>query len=158
LTRAITDTSPGAAVSYDAVTTYIDSLLATERLMAWLSGFFGALAILIAAIGLYGVIAYTVSRRRTEIGVRVALGAAPGAVIRMVLAESGVMVAIGVAIGLALAIALSRYAAALLYGLTPLDPTSFAVGAIVLASISALAAWIPARRAARLAPSVALRE
>src|SRR6184192_4323185 len=103
LTRAINDVAPGAAVSYDAVTNYIDRLLITERLMAWLSGFFGVLAMLIAAIGLYGVMSYLVTRRRIEIGVRMALGAEPRTVIRMMFAECGVLLASGIAIGAVLA-------------------------------------------------------
>jgi putative ABC transport system permease protein len=157
LTRAITEVAPAASVSYDAVARYIDTLLVPERLMAWLSGFFGVLAMLIAAIGLYGVMSYIVTRRRVEIGVRMALGAEPHTVIRMVLVESGALLAAGIAIGVALAIVASRYAASLLYGLTPLDPTSFALGIGVLGFVSLLAAWFPARRASRLSPTVALR-
>src|SRR2546422_3417728 len=127
LTRAITEVAPGAAVSYDAVTNHIDRLLVTERLMAWLSGFFGVLAMLIAAIGLYGVMSYLVTRRRIEIGVRMALGAEPHTVIRMMFAECGVLLASGIAVGAALAGVTLRYAAALLYGLTPLDASSFAL-------------------------------
>jgi len=158
LTRAITDVAPGAAVSYDAVTNYIDRLLVTERLMAWLSGCFGVLAMLVAAIGLYGVMSYLVTRRRIEIGVRMALGAAPRTIIRMMFAECGVLLAIGIAIGVALAGVTLRYAAALLYGLTPLDASSFALAIGVLGFASVLATWFPARRASRLAPTVALRE
>src|SRR5437773_7102371 len=118
LTRAITDVAPAAAVSYDAVTNYIERLLVTERLMAWLSGFFGVLAVLVAAIGLYGVMSYLVTRRRIEIGVRMALGAEPRTVIRMMFAECGVLLASGIAVGAALACVTLRHAAALLYGLT----------------------------------------
>src|SRR5205809_1964568 len=158
LTRAITDVAPAAAVSYDAVTNYIERLLVPERLMAWLSGFFGVLAMLVAAIGLYGVMSYLVTRRRIEIGVRMALGAEPRTVIRMMFAECGVLLAIGIAVGAALAGMTLRYAAALLYGLTPLDASSFAlaIGGLGLASV--FATWLPARRASRLAPTVALRE
>ena len=87
-----------------------------------------------------------------------ALGAQPRTVIRMVLAESGVLLTAGVAIGVGLAMAASRYAASLLYALTPLDPASFALGTAALALVSLIAAWIPARRAARLAPTDALRQ
>src|SRR5205823_12877691 len=104
----------------------IDRLLVTERLMAWLSGFFGVLAMLIAAIGLYGVMSYLVTRRRIEIGVRMALGAEPRTVIRMMFAECGVLLASGIAIGAAVAGVTLRYAAALLYGLSPMDATSCA--------------------------------
>jgi putative ABC transport system permease protein len=158
LTRAITEVAPGAAVSYDVVTNYIERLLVTERLMAWLSGFFGVLAVLIAAIGLYGVMSYLVTRRRVEIGIRMALGAEPPSVIRMIFAESGVLLASGIAIGVALATVAFRYAAALLYGLTPLDATSFALAISGLGLASVFATWVPALRASRLAPTVALRE
>src|SRR5438067_12188098 len=157
LTRAITDVAPAAAVSYDAVTNYIERLLVTERLMAWLSGGFGVLALLIAAIGLYGVMSYLVTRRRIEIGVRMALGAEPRTVIRMMFAECCVLLAIGFAIGLVLAGVTLRYAAALLYGLSPMDATSFALVISGLGFASVLATWFPARRASRLAPTVAPR-
>jgi predicted permease len=158
LTRAITEVAPAAGVSYDAVTTYIERLLVTERLMAWLSGFFGVLAMLIASIGLYGVMSYIVTCRTVEIGVRMALGAEPRTVIRMMLAESGVLLAVGVAIGVALAAVALRYAAGLLYGLKPLDAISFVLAISMLGFVSLLAAWFPAWRASRLAPTVALRE
>jgi len=158
LTRAITEVAPAAAVSYDAVTNYIDRLLVTERLMAWLSGFFGVLAMLVAAIGLYGVMSYLVTRRRIEIGVRMALGAEPRAVIRMMFAECGVLLASGIAMGAVLAGVTLRYAAALLYGLSPMDATSFALAIGGLGLASAFATWVPALRASRLAPTVALRE
>ena len=158
LTRAITEVAPAAAVSYDAVTSYIDRLLVTERLMAWLSGFFGVLAMLIAAIGLYGVMSYLVTRRRIEIGVRMALGAEPRTVIRMMFAECGVLFASGIAIGAVLAGMTLRYAAALLYGLSPMDATSFALAISGLGLASAFATWFPARRASRLAPTVAFRD
>ena len=158
LTRAIAEAAPAASVSYDAVTTYIQRLLVTERLMAWLSGFFGVLAMLIASIGLYGVTSYIVTRRRVEIGVRMALGAEPRAVIRMMLRESGLLLAVGVLIGVALAGVALRYAEGLLYGLTPLDATSFALATSLLGFVSLLGAWFPARRASKLDPAVALRE
>jgi putative ABC transport system permease protein len=158
VTRAITEGAPGAAVSYGAVSNNIDTLLVRERLMAWLSAFFGVLAMLIAAIGLYGVMSYAVTRRRIEIGVRMALGAEPRTVVRMMLVESGVLLAAGVPIGVGLAVAASRYAATLLYGVTPLDPASFALAVAGLAALCVLAAWFPARRASRLAPTAALRE
>src|SRR5438445_133510 len=158
LTRAITEVAPAAAVSYDAVRNYIDRLLVTERLMAWLSGFFGVLAMLVAAIGLYGVMSYLVTRRRVEIGVRMALGAEPRTIIRMMFAECSVLLASGIAIGVVLAAVTLRYAAALLYGLSAMDATSFALAISGLGLASALATWVPALRASRLAPTVALRE
>ena len=158
LTRAMMDAAPGAAVSYETITTYVRDSLGAERLMASLSGFFGVLAMLIATIGLYGVMSYIVTRRTVEIGIRMALGADPRTVVRMVLGESGVLLAAGVAIGVALAVMASRWAAALLYGLEPWDPASFALAVGALGFVSLLAAWIPARRASQLEPTIALRE
>jgi len=158
LTQAVLGAAPGTSVAYQVVTNYISDSLVTERLMASLSGFFGVLAMLIASIGLYGVMSYMVMRRKVEIGIRMALGANPADVVRMVLKESGILLVAGVIVGLGLAVVASRYATKLLFGLTPWDPASFAVAAAILALVSLLAAWVPARRASRLAPTIALRE
>ena len=158
LTAAIKAEAPGASVSYSTISQYVDELLITERLMASLSGFLGVLALAIATIGLYGVMAYLVSRRRKEIGLRIALGAAPRAVIGMMLAESGLLLVTGVVIGGVLAVFASHYAASLLYGISPLDPWSFAIGISALAAVGLLASWVPAHRAANMAPTSALRE
>jgi putative ABC transport system permease protein len=158
LTQAITGAVPGASVSYDTITGYMRDSLVTERVMATLSGFFGLLGLLIATVGLYGVISYMVTRRKVEIGIRMALGADPRTIVRMVLVESGLLLAAGVAIGVVFAVWSSRWAAALLYELKPWDPTSFAVAVGVLGAVSLLAAWIPARRASRLPPTIALRD
>ena len=158
LTRAVTEAVPGALVSYRVVTDQIRDSLATERVMASLSGFFGVLAILIASIGLYGVMSYTVTRRTIEIGIRMALGAEPRTVVAMVLRESGLLILAGVVVGLGLAALATGAARTLLFGLEPRDPASFAVAAAALAVVSLLAAWLPARRASRVAPTVALRE
>ena len=158
LTSAVREVVPGSTVAYEPIQTYVRDSLVTERLMATLSGFFGVLATLIATIGLYGVMSYMVTRRKVEIGIRMALGAAPQAVIRMVIRESTALLVAGVVIGAGLAYAGARWTATLLYGLKPWDPASFALAAGALAVVSLLAAWIPARRAARLAPTLALRE
>jgi putative ABC transport system permease protein len=158
VTRAITAAAPGASVTYYTVSGSIRESLRTERLMASLSGFFGGLAMIIAVVGLYGVMSYLVTRRRGEIGIRMALGADPRAVVRMVLTESGVLVAVGIVAGGILAIVLSRWAQALLYALKPWDPPSFALAAATLALVSLAAAWVPARRASRVSPATALRE
>ena len=157
ITRAMREVAPGSTVSYDTVRTYVRDSLVTERLMATLSGFFGVLAMLIATIGLYGVMSYMVSRRRVEIGIRMALGADPRSVVRMVLRESGLLLAAGVVVGVGLAALMSRWAASLLFGLKPYDPLSFLIAIVALGLVSLLAAWIPARRASRLAPTIALR-
>jgi predicted permease len=129
-----------------------------ERMLAMLSGFFGALALFLAALGLYGVMTYAVSRRRTEIGIRMALGAAPSAAVRLVLQRAAVLVAIGVAAGVAIALWAVRFATPLLFGLRPRDPATLVGAAVVLASIAGLASWIPAARASRIDPARVLRE
>ena len=123
-----------------------------------LSGFFGGLAALLATIGLYGVMSYTVARRRNEIGIRMALGAGRGDVVRMVMREAGVLLVAGVVAGAALAIAAARPAAALLFGLRPGDPATLAMAAGGLGLVAMLASYLPALRASRLEPTDALRE
>jgi putative ABC transport system permease protein len=118
---------------------------------------FAVLALLLSAIGIYGVIAYSVAQRTHEIGVRIALGAASGAVLRLVVAEGLAMAVAGVALGLAGAAMLSRVMAGLLFGVTPRDPLTFGAGAAVLLVVAVLASYVPARRAARVEPVTALR-
>lgn len=132
--------------------------LGRERLMATLSGFFGGLALLLAAIGLYGVMSYMVQQRRQEIGIRMALGAGRARVVGMVLRESTMLVVIGVALGAAGAIYATRYAKTLLFGLTPNDPITIAIAVVGLALIGCLASFTPAWRASRVEPTTALRE
>jgi predicted permease len=136
---------------------YVNAALAQERMLAMLSGFFGGLALLLAALGLYGVTSYSVVRRQTEIGIRMALGAQRSQVIGLVLRHSLGMVAGGILLGLGAAAVVTRYLAGLLFGLTPLDPATFAAVSAMFASIATLAALIPARRATRVDPLVALR-
>lgn len=158
LTRAVVAGAPGATVAYSTIARNISLSLATERLMATLSGFFGVLALVIATIGLYGVMSYTVTRRRAEIGIRIVLGAAPRNVVRMVLGESAVLLALGVAAGLLTAVVASRWASSLLFGLSAWDPFSFGIAASILTIVCLLAAWLPARQAARLEPTATLRD
>jgi putative ABC transport system permease protein len=129
-----------------------------ERMVAMLSGFFGALALLLAALGLYGVMTYAVSRRRTEIGIRMALGATPSASVRFVLQRATVLVAIGVVLGAGLSIWAARFATPLVFGVQPRDPATLAGAAAILAAIGVLAGWLPARRASRIDPAQVLRE
>jgi predicted permease len=157
LTGAIREIAPGSTVDYTAVSTYARDSLVTERLMASLSAFLGALATLIAAVGLYGVLSYMVSRRRVEIGVRVALGADPRRVVRMVLGETGALFAVGIAAGVGLAIWAAHLAATLLFGLAPWDPASVGGAVALLGGVSLVATWIPARRASHVPPTIALR-
>ncbi len=133
--------------------------MAQERLVAILSGFFGGLALLLAGLGLYGLTSYSVNRRRREIGVRMALGANPGGVVRMVLRRVGWLVAAGTTAGAGLSWWASRYVAtSLLFHLEPRDPATFAFAALVLVGVGALAGWLPARRASRIDPTRVLRE
>jgi putative ABC transport system permease protein len=158
VTAAIRDFNPSIVVQYRTMQGQIRSSLVRERLMATLSGLFGVLAAVIATVGLYGVMAYTVARRRNEIGIRVALGASRYDVVRMVMSEAGVLVTAGLVIGAALAIAAARTAGALLFGLPPGDPTTLAAAVAALGAVAILAAYFPALRAARLEPTEALRE
>ena len=135
----------------------VDEILAVERAVATLSGFFGLLAAVLAAIGLYGVMAYTVTRRTREIGIRVALGAERSSVLWLVLGEVAWMAAIGVGIGLPASLVLSRYVQSQLYGLTPNDPATLAFAVVAMLAIALAAGFLPASRAARLDPLRALR-
>ena len=158
ITRAIAEVHPSIGVQYQTVRTQVERSLLRERLMATLSGFFGGLAVLIATIGLYGVMSYMVARRRIEIGVRMALGADRGMVVRMIVREAAVLLGAGLAIGATLSVFAARTADTFLYGLKPGDPPTIAMAMAGLAAVTLLASWIPARRASRLAPTVALRE
>ena len=135
----------------------IDQSLRLEALLAKLSSFFGVLALLLASIGLYGVMAYAVVRRTKEIGIRMALGAQPATVRWMVLRETLRLVIIGVVIGVPTALAATRFISGLLYGLTPTDPISVSVAVITLVVSAILAGFLPARTASRVDPLVALK-
>jgi predicted permease len=135
----------------------IDQDLSIERAVAVMSGFFGVLAAVLAAIGLYGVMAFTVTRRTREIGIRVALGAERNTVLWLVLREVALMTVIGIGVGLPVAIALSRYVQSQLFGLSPSDPVTYAAAILAMFGIAALAGLIPANRASRLDPIKALR-
>jgi ABC-type antimicrobial peptide transport system permease subunit len=125
--------------------------------MAMLSGFFGVLATLLATIGLYGVISYIVTRRRNEIGIRIAIGASSGGVVVMVMREAVLSLACGLGLGIILALAAGRSAGSLLFGLKPYDPLTLAGSAGLLVLIGAITSFLPAARASRLDPSEALR-
>jgi len=135
----------------------IDRSMLRERLFAILSAFFGVLALLLAGIGLYGLMAYNVTRRTQEIGVRVALGAARKNVLSMILRETLGLTTMGIALGLACALAASQLVANMLYGVSAQDPVTLGAVSIVLAAVAGVAGWIPARRAMRVDPMVALR-
>ena len=140
-----------------AMTTVVDDSLFVERMVAALSVAFGALATLLAAIGLYGVMSYSVARRTREIGIRIALGAERSSVQWLVLREVALMVGVGVAIGVALTLALSRIVQSQLFQLSSSDPVALVASTALLGSVALLAGYLPARRATRVDPMVALR-
>ena len=130
---------------------------ATEQLLARTSLFFGAFALLLACIGLFGMLSYNVARRTSEIAIRMALGARRQAVVWLVLREVAILLVIGTALGLGGAFALTSTITTLLYGLTPYDPLTLAGAVLLLAAVGAIAGYLPARRAARIEPLAALR-
>jgi putative ABC transport system permease protein len=154
----IAGVSPDILIYFRVLKTMIRDNLVEDRLMAMLSGFFAALAMLLAIIGLYGVMSYMVVRRRSEIGIRMALGANSGDVSKMILREAGVLLAVGLGIGTGLALAAATAADALLFGLKPNDPVTLGTAVAALAIAAFGASYLPARRAARLDPMAALRE
>jgi hypothetical protein len=149
---------PGIGIELRPLAAGIQNSLLRDRLMAMLAGAFGILAAVLATLGLYGVIAYMVARRRNEIGVRLALGADRGNVVRLVLREAALLLIIGLAIGTVLSLWAGSAAGALLFGLKPYDPPTLAAAALLLASVSLMASYWPARQASRLEPMSALRE
>jgi predicted permease len=136
----------------------VDATVTQERLIAMMSGFFGALALLLAGLGLYGIVAHAVSARRTEIGLRMALGAQPAGIVRLVFRRVGVFIVAGLAVGLAGSWWATRFIAPLLFQVKAHDRITFSGTAAVLVAVGVLAAWVPARRAARLDPATVLRE
>jgi putative ABC transport system permease protein len=162
VTSAITslarEVHPAIVVNFRTMESRVRDSLLREQLMATLSGFFGGLAALIATIGLYGVMSYSVARRRNEIGIRMALGADRGEVVRMIMREAGRLLAVGLVVGTLSAVAAARSARALLFGLQPHDPATLITAAISLSIIAAIASYVPALRASRLEPTEALRE
>jgi putative ABC transport system permease protein len=137
---------------------FLNRLLSLPESVAMLGGLFAFVALLMASVGLYGVMSYSIARRTKEIGLRIAVGATRGNVMRMVLTQGMTLAGIGVAIGIVGALGLLRLAADLLYGVGPDDPSTFLAGAILLAVVALTASYVPARRATRLDPSIALRD
>jgi putative ABC transport system permease protein len=149
--------SPDITATFRVFDAMVRDSLMKERLMAWLSSFFGLLAILLAAIGLYGVISYLVAQRTNEVGIRMALGASGSTILKMLLGETSTLLVIGCVVGAALSFAAGRAASAFLYGLKPYDPVTFALALSLLAGVATAASYVPAQRAARVDPMVALR-
>jgi predicted permease len=155
--RWLTVSHPRITANFRIFQTQIEEGLIRDRLMAALSGFFGVLAVLLATIGLYGVIAYIVERRQNEIGIRLALGAEPGKVVRLVVRDAAVLLIIGVVLGIGCSLALTRAAASLLFGISVHDAATMFAAALLLAAAVAVGSYLPARRASRLDPMSALR-
>jgi len=155
---SIAEVNRDVSLEFKTLALQVDESLSRERLLATLAGFFGGLALVLAMIGLYGVMSYNVTRRRNEIGIRLALGAEPSRVLRMVMGEVAVLIGIGLALGLGAAIVTTRFVESFLYGTKPNDPWTFSLAAAVLALVAVLAGLLPARRASRIDPMNALRE
>jgi predicted permease len=158
LRQAISDVVPSLPVFNVApLQRMFDDSVVTERTLALLSGFFGILALLLASIGLYGLLAYSVEKRQNEIGVRLALGAQPGDVLAMVVRETAVLIVAGLLLGLPATVVAGRWIATFLYGLTPADPATLALTVAALGTVGVLSVCMPARKAARTDPVIALR-
>ena len=155
--QAINDVNPGIDFEFKVFKTQVHNSLVKDELMASLSGFFGFLAALLAALGLYGVMAYMVVQRTKEIGIRMAIGAKRVDVVGMILREAGILTAVGLVLGTTLALGSAQVVKSLLYGLTPRDPLTMALAVITLTAVAALASFLPAYRASRLDPLRALR-
>jgi predicted permease len=158
LTRAVTRVDPMISLTYGSLATRHRDQLREARMIALLSGFFGGLALLLAAVGLYGVTSYGVTERRREIGIRLTLGASRAGAQRLVLRRVARQVGIGVALGISASLALTPVLRTQLYQLEPRDPATLTVAAAVLTAVAFVAGWLPARRAARIDPAQVLRE
>ena len=157
LIREVHTLDPNLPVNVTTMATQLNRTIALDRLMAMLTSLFGLLAVVVAAVGLYGVMAFSVAARTREIGIRMALGAGRGRLLGQVLGESAVLTAIGILLGLPMALWASRAVGSFLYGLSATDPWTYAAVAMVMSAVTLTAAWIPARRASMVDPMVALR-
>jgi putative ABC transport system permease protein len=155
--RNLADVTPGIRYSFSLFKTRIEQSLLRERLMAILSGAFGVLAVLLASVGLYGVISYTVARRTNEIGIRIALGASRTNVIGLVLRETGMLLGAGLCVGIVISLAVGRAVRSLLFGLQASDPLTLVAAGAALALVALAASYLPAWRASTVDPAIALR-
>lgn len=146
-----------AVFNMETMEEHLRGALFLPRLAGTLFGVFGAVGLLLAAAGLYGVMSYSVSRRRREIGIRMSLGAQPGGVQRLIVRQDMVLTAIAVVLGVGAALAVTKTFTSILYGIRPHDLLTFTVVPVFLAGVALLACWIPSRRAARVDPLTALR-
>ena len=150
LREVLTDTNPGALLNATPLESFLEAQAAQPRFYALCAGTFAAVALLLAAFGLYSLLSYTVSQRRREIGVRMALGAGHRAVLMLVFRQGAVLVGAGAAMGLLAAAAATRIVESILFGVTPADPLTFAAVTAVLFAVGLVACWLPARRATRI--------
>jgi putative ABC transport system permease protein len=155
--NAIAQVNKSVTLDFSSLAEQVDDSLIQERLLATLSTFFGALALLLAMIGLYGAISYAVGQRRNEFGVRIALGAAPASILRLVMRDVAAILLGGSLAGIIISLAAVRFVQKLLFGLLPYDPVTILGAIAVLAAVALVAGYIPARRAMRVDPMVALR-
>jgi predicted permease len=155
--QALKEVNPSMDTVFEWFETMVQGSMLRERLMATLSGFFGVLAIVLATIGLYGILSYAVASRTNEIGIRIALGARMLEVVNLILREALLLVAIGIVAGIPAVFVVSRFAETLLFDLSPTDPLSLTLAGVVMLVVALLAAYLPARRATRIDPLVALR-
>jgi putative ABC transport system permease protein len=156
--RLARETDPQLQVfNLKTLTDVVDETLVQERFIAQVASSFSLVALLLTCVGLYGVMSYTVTRRTSEIGIRMALGAQRADVIRLVMREVLLLVAVGIGIGLAAALGTTRYVATLLYDLAPNDPVTIAMATLLLIGVAALAGYLPARRATMVDPLISLR-
>ncbi|HEY3936722.1 MAG TPA: FtsX-like permease family protein, partial [Bryobacteraceae bacterium] len=157
LRKTLQPSFPNTPVEVQAFTAQVEQMLVEERLMASLAAAFGILGLALAAIGLYGLLAYKTARRTSEIGIRMALGARRSEVLRLVIEDAFSMLCLGVAGGLAAAWAASRFVSSMLFGLTATDPSTIGIAVAVLGAAGLLAGFLPAWRASHLDPMAALR-
>jgi putative ABC transport system permease protein len=156
--EAMTAVNSSVSIEFRTLAQQVDDSLTSDRLLATLSGFFGGLALFLAMIGLYGVLAYIVTQRQKEIGIRMALGAEPGSILRLVMRDVAVLLLVGIAVGTAIAAGTTRFVQKLLFGLAPHDTTTIAIAVCVMAVVAMIAGFVPARRAAKLDPMAVLRD
>jgi ABC-type antimicrobial peptide transport system permease subunit len=155
--RTATDVNKDIAFTFRSLAEQVSDNVVQERVLAMLSAFFGALALLLAMIGLYGLLNYLVTQRLVEFGVRMALGAEPGSIVRLMLRDVGLVLAGGVAAGLALSLPVVSLMRRMLFGLEPHDTATIATAVFLLSILGLIAGYLPARRATKVDPMIALR-
>ncbi len=155
--RAVTEVNPRLPVEFHTMSEHVADSVAQERLIAELAGFFGALALVLATVGLYGVLSYAVNQRQIEFGIRMALGAQPSSILRMVMSETCAVLGGGMIVGVGLSLATVRLLQKMLFGLSPYDAKTTLMAISILAAVGLAAGFLPARRATKVDPMVALR-